>query len=194
MKIEIEAKFAVDDAGKIADQVVGLGGSLVADMLEVNVFVDSSQRKLKTSDRGLRVRSVYIDGQLSKTEVTFKGRRRPGKLKSRREIEFNVETAEPMLALLAELGYQESIRFEKRRTRYHMDGCTIELDEMPYLGTFVEIEGPSDEAVLEKRSKLGCDEIPLIKSSYASMLDAYLHERGITERDIRFDNVNSGEE
>ena len=40
---------------------------------------------------------------------------------------------------------------------WKLGGCTVELDELPHLGTFVEIEGPSEAAILKVRDQLQLD-------------------------------------
>jgi adenylate cyclase, class 2 len=93
------------------------------------------------------------------------------------------------LNLLGELGYHETIRFEKRRARYRYDGCNVELDEMPYLGNFIEIEGPDDRTVLQAIKALGLGDRPLIRSSYVAMLLTWLQEHSIDDRNIRFNSA-----
>lgn len=188
MNIEIEAKCRVDDLSAVQTRIEKLNGAHVARMLEENIFLDTHDRQMAATDCGLRVRVLQALGRGVSDEVvvTFKGPRRHGRLKSRREIELNVDSAPVMLDLLAELGYHETIRFEKRRDRWRLDGCTIELDEMPVLGYFVEIEGPDDETVLRVRERLSLSDEPMIKSSYVSMLWSHLADREMSERHITF--------
>ena len=65
-----------------------------------------------------------------------------------------------------------------------LDSCRVELDEIPHLGRFVEIEGPSDEVVMKVREKLGLGSLTLIKASYVAMLSAHLQERGESTTEI----------
>ncbi len=186
VKIEIEAKLRLENVSEVEQKLNKLNAQSVATMREINIFVDTQGNRLKAADRGLRVRLVEIVDKPSQVTITFKGPRSAGRLKSRREIEIDVNSAESALDLLAELGYHESIRFAKRRKRYLLDGCTIELDEMPYLGHFLEIEGPDDVTILAVREKLGMSDQPLIHSSYVAMLTTYLSDHGITERNVVF--------
>jgi adenylate cyclase class IV len=62
----------------------------------------------------------------------------------------------------------------------------VELDELPYLGNYVEIEGPSEKDVESVRRSLGLENLPLIKTGYISMLAGYLEEHKIKDRQIRF--------
>lgn len=190
MKVEIEAKCRVDDLDEIERRLIEADAEPVACMLEQNVFFDSADREMAAGDCGLRVRTLEFEGDRnSQAVVTFKGPRQGGRFKARQEIEFTVDQAEPMIALLGELGYHETIRFEKRRGRWRLGGCTVELDEMPYLGKFVEVEGVSDEAIIAVREKLGLSQCPTVKSSYVSLLWSYLMQEGIDERAITFDQM-----
>lgn len=191
MKIEVEAKVRVADHADLAGRLERLDAEPVATMLEHNIFVDSPDKRLHTGDRGLRVRRIIADGQPETVTVTFKGPRHPGQLKSRREIEFDVSSEQAAIDLFAELGMHEVIRFEKRRERYRLDNCTIELDEVPYLGCFAEIEGPTGEIVLEMRERLGLGDLPLIKSSYVAMLTTYLEDHDIAGRDVTFASAHA---
>jgi hypothetical protein len=62
----------------------------------------------------------------------------------------------------------------------------VEIDELPRLGFFIEIEGPTEEAVLQARQALGLSESPLIKAAYSAMLTEYLQERGDSSMDVNF--------
>ena len=187
VKIEIEAKVRVAAVEPVQQRLEELDARFVARMLETNIFVDSDQRRLMTADRGLRVREVRCDDGQTRITITYKGPRLHRRLKSRREIELSIDSVEAGLALFGELGYHEVIRFEKQRQRYQLDGCTIELDRVPHLGSFVEIEGPDDRTVEQVRERLGLGDRPLVSSSYVAMLRTYLQEQAIAARDIRFE-------
>src|SRR5690606_3272245 len=85
-----------------------------------------------------------------------------------------VSDARTAAHLLTALGYVSVISFEKRRRRWTLDNCRVEIDTLPYLGGFVEIEGPSEPIVLSVRRKLALDHLPMISASYISMLVTYL--------------------
>ena len=137
------------------------------------------------ADCALRVREIRL-GETTQVVITHKGRRLAGPFKSREERELVVADAAEAHTLLEALGYEPRRTFEKRRTRYKLDGCLIELDELPKLGTFIEIEGPGDAAVTAVRTALQLDSEPLVESGYAVMVDAYLDERGGSETPLCF--------
>lgn len=180
MSIEIEAKMRLTDRDKLVARLSELGADFVATLCETNSYYDSPIGNLKSSDRGLRTRIEVVNAGTPDehvvTTITHKGPRAHGTLKSREETELVVDNARDAARLLGALGYHHVLTFEKRRTRYLLDGCRIELDELPVIGSFIEIEGPSDEQVLAVREKLGLSASPLIKSSYIAMLKTHLQE------------------
>ncbi len=168
-----------------------LGAKPVAKLTETNTFFDTAEGLLKSSDQGLRVR-VEIDEQGNRRSIiTHKGPRAHGQLKSRSETE--VEVADPRRAaeLLDALGYHQGVSFEKRRTRWSLEGCNVELDTLPFLGDFIEIEGPSDERVLAVRDKLGLSDAALMRSSYIAMLWSYMREHNLHTTHIAFSEAET---
>jgi adenylate cyclase class 2 len=180
MGIEIEAKMRLHDPGAVVARLEALGAERVAEMSETNSYFDSSDGTLKCTDQGLRTRVEVQDAgtpnQKVTTRITHKGPRAMGALKSRFETELVVDNARDAAQLLGALGFHHVLSFEKRRVRYRLDDCEVELDELPVLGRFIEIEGPSDEAVMAVRQKLGMSDEPVIRSSYIAMLRTHLQE------------------
>lgn len=187
MNVEIEAKMRLTDRPAIERRLKELGAERAAELLEINTYFDTDQRQLKSSDQGLRVRiEETADGQRQAT-ITHKGPRAHGRLKSRSETEVAIADANDAAQLLRALGYMPVLSFEKRRRRWRLDGVHVELDVLPYLGAFIEIEGPSDEAVLGVREKLGLNDTPLIRASYIAMLMSYIRENQLRTQSVRFD-------
>ncbi|MEM1099157.1 MAG: class IV adenylate cyclase [Planctomycetota bacterium] len=186
MSIEIEAKLRLPDRGAMLEHLTALEARPVARFEEMNTFFDDPDGRLKTSDQGLRVRIETHDNGDVFIYVTHKGPRAHGKLKSRAETELVVADADRAAALMGALGYHPVIAFEKRRQRFELDGCRVELDTLPYIGEFIEIEGPSEEAVFAVRDKLGLAEEPLIKASYIAMLQDHLRQQRKSVSLVRF--------
>ena len=59
---------------------------------------------------------------------------------------------------------------------WKVDGCEVCLDELPRLGTFVEVEGPDEDAITGVLEKLDLQNEPHITQSYASMLADVLNQ------------------
>ena len=184
--IEIEAKMQLMDRPQVEARLRELGATLERDVFETNTFFDTGEGELKSSDQGLRVRvEVESDGR-QRVNITHKGPRAHGRLKSRSETEVAVADARAAGELLGALGYVPVLSFEKRRRRWLLDGCRVEVDTLPHIGDFIEIEGPSDESVLAVRAKLDMQHAPLIKASYISLLKSHLRENNQDTDMIRF--------
>ncbi|HEX8323612.1 MAG TPA: class IV adenylate cyclase [Tepidisphaeraceae bacterium] len=189
MSVEIEAKMKVDSLEETVAKLKTVGGERIGDFEEVNSFFDSEDRSLLAADEGLRLRvAKNSDTQAEKYVLTFKGPRLHGKLKSREERELDVGNAKDAERFLNALGFKKVLAFEKKRTKWKLGGCSIELDTLPHLGTFVEIEGPDEETVLRVRTQLGLDRAPIIKSSYIAMLMAYLQDQNRPDRIVTFND------
>jgi len=191
MPQEIEAKMRLFDIGAFERRLTDTGATLRRRVFEVNTFYDTPEGTLRAADRGLRTRLErgLDDPDHVSLTITHKGPRAHGKLKSRSEVELQVTDLEAADAMLRALGYHKQIAFEKRRHKWDFDGCLIEVDQIPYLGSFVEIEGPSDDKVLEVRDALGLGEEPMIRASYIAMLKTH-----ITEHKIRTDHIGFEEQ
>jgi predicted adenylyl cyclase CyaB len=186
--IEIEAKLSVPDHEQVRARLRDLGAQPVGSCLETNTFFDTEDRSLLAADEGLRLRKREDDETKRNTfSVTYKGPRRHGQLKSRDEVEMNVGSDRDAAMLFSRLGFLRVLSFEKRRESWKFGGCSIELDTLPHLGTFVEIEGPSEPMVLQVREQLQLSDRPLVKNSYIALLMTHLQDRGDTSRTVTFE-------
>jgi adenylate cyclase class 2 len=171
MPVEIEAKMRVDDFAAVRDALARAAAQRVGEVVEENIFFDTPDQSLRASGNGLRLRrnrdtSTGQDNYV----ITFKGRVAAGELKVREEIEVTVDVRQNAIDLLDRLGYQEQLSFEKRRETWKLDGCKVELDELPQIGRFVEVEGPDEATVNRVRETLSLTGHALIKESYAAMV------------------------
>lgn len=192
MGVEIEAKMRLTHRDAMIAKLESLGAVRAAELSETNSYFDTAQGTLKSTDQGLRTRVEVTDAgtpnERITTTITHKGPRAIGGLKSRFESELDVDNAKDAALLLSALGFHHVLSFEKRRLRYELDGCLVELDELPVLGRFIEIEGPTDGVVIAVREKLGLSEEPLIRSSYIAMLRTHLQETHAEHTMIRFED------
>ena len=190
MPLETEAKMRLPDRAALVETLQRLGGVHVAELAETNTYFDLESGGLAQRDRALRLRIEARDTGTARERrvviLAHKGPRLPGRLKSREETEARVDDAAATTRLLEAMGYRAVLTFEKRRSRYRLDACLIELDELPMLGHFVEIEGPGEDAVLAARAKLGLADEPLVETSYVGLLREYLHTNRLASAAVRF--------
>jgi adenylate cyclase class 2 len=132
---------------------------------------------------GLRVRRTVSqdDGNVSST-LTLKGPRLESQMKSREELEVQVDQAETTAHIFETLGMVPILRFQKLRESWELKRCRVELDQPPHIGLFVEIEGPDEDTIRTAQEDLGLDHVAHQQKSYVRMLLEYCAEHGITDR------------
>ncbi len=173
MALEVEAKFRSDPVlnSDMPRRLAGAGGRFLRRVLEINRIFDSPGRDLLSRGCGLRIRAYrQVEGDPAPATLTYKGPRQAGPLKSRREIETGLDDPAAAAGILAALGFVEAVSFQKRRASWVLGNCTVELDEVPYLGHFIEIEGPDEPSVLATGDALGLAGIPVEPRSYVALL------------------------
>ncbi len=71
------------------------------------------------------------------------------------ELEVEVDNFERCNLILKELGYEAKGYQENRRRQYLLNGVEIDIDSWPRIPTYLEIEGPSEDAVYNALEALG---------------------------------------
>jgi adenylate cyclase class 2 len=188
MPVEIEAKMSVESFDAVRAKLRELDATPAGAHFEVNTFFDTDASGLLARGEGLRLR-LNRDAATGREDyvVTYKGRRLPGPLKSREEIEFHASPGVAAAELFERLGYRRTLSFEKRRETWELGGCKVELDQVPHLGLFVEVEGPDEPTVLSVRARLGLSDRPIVKESYVALLTEHLRRTGPETSNVTFD-------
>jgi len=181
MPTETECKIPVKDFAAVEAKLHGLRAESHGEFVQDDMFFDSPDRRLLRADEGLRLRSVRPVGGTAPAQhvLTYKGARQPGLLKQREEIEVVIDDPQAMAAVFRRLGLVLMLHFQKRRKRYRLHECWVELDTVPLLDRFVEVEGPSPDAIIHVVGALGLDSSGGITDSYASLLMAEARKRGL---------------
>jgi predicted adenylyl cyclase CyaB len=186
MKIEIETKIKVDSLEGVAEALVKEGATPLGEVVERDCYFDDEKMGLLHAGCGIRLRERSSDGQKNFI-LTYKGEKLPGMFKSRQEIEVGVDAAGEMATLLGALGYEKKLEFEKRRSIWQLDDCEICLDELPLLGTFIEIEAADEQLISSALKKLGLQGHEHIDIGYARMISEKLKETGNDSRQVLFE-------
>ena len=180
---ELEVKYYITDLAALERRLVELGAHLQqARLLEINLRFDTPDLALTRQARALRLRHDVID------RLTYKG---PGVsqegVHARQEIEFSVSNFQAARDFLLALGYQVSLVYEKYRATYELEDMEIVLDEMPY-GNFIEIEGPIPAHIQDLSRRLGLNWERRILASYMVLFEVLQQRRGLSFRDLIFEN------
>lgn len=188
MKLEIEAKIKVDSLEKIAQRLKDAGAEFKCDVTERDSYFADAGGSIVKKGCGLRLR-VLKTGDGEKYILTYKGPKQGGRYKKRQEIEVGVDGPEAMEEMLSTMGCEKRLTFEKKRSLWELDGCMVSLDELPLLGSFIEVEGPDEETISKVLVQLGIDGAEHICKGYARMMADKLEEIGSEERRMFFDDT-----
>ncbi len=198
MSEEIEAKVRIADPEAFRRRMAERSESGGETVFEDNRLFDDAAGTLRRRGAALRVREErpVAGGEPLRATLTYKGPRAESELKRREEIEIEVQAAPgfarakpgfaeatpgaPGLADIFEaMGLRETFRYQKRRSVWRVGECEIALDELPYLGWFVEIEGPTERAVRAGLEALGLADAELLSADYIHLLTERLKSLGL---------------
>ena len=169
MGIEIEAKLKVDSHKAVESKLTDLGAEFLEEQSQKDYYFDNVNKTFTKTDRCLRLRKQLV-GRKEKVFLTYKGAREKGKFKKRQEIETEIANADSMENMLVALGFEKALLLEKKRRLWQLGDCKVALDELPLLGSFVEIEGPDEEKIYNVQSNLDLADLPHIPESYTSLM------------------------
>jgi adenylate cyclase class 2 len=189
MCTEIEAKLKVESHKQIAARLAKLGAEFLEEQVQTDSYFDDAGRAFTKTDRCLRLRR-QTTGKGEKTFLTYKGPREKDEFKKRQEIEIEVKDTDSVEKLLLALAYEKKLAFEKERRIWRLGQCVVALDKLPLLGSFVEVEGPDDETIANAQKDLRLSDLPHIKESYASLMEAKLRQLNKKERKIFWESQN----
>jgi len=163
MPLEIEIKYLNVDHNALRLRLQDLGAQYLGRGFEANVVYDDPARSLKASGTLLRLREKN-----SRFILTLKraAQTQSSTAKIYEESETEITNAPALREILAGLGYQPALRYEKMREKWSLNGCEICLDTLPF-GLFAEIEG--DEAGIAACAK--ALELPQAQASTATYHD-----------------------
>jgi adenylate cyclase, class 2 len=183
MNEEIEAKLKVEALADVERRLREGEASFVKETVQTDTYFDTADGKLTRSDECLRLRRDKT-AQRERLILGYKGPKQKDDYKKRTEIEIEVKDAPKTELLLAALGYRKALVFNKRRRLWRLRDCEVALDELPLLGTFVEIEGPDSGMISQVQKMLGLSGRPHTMDSYASLIDQELSRLGREQREV----------
>ena len=188
MKREVEAKLKIESPVEIIGRLREAGAEKKCEVVQRDIYFSDADKKLIKTDRGLRLRcEESFDGK--RYFLTYKGPKEKTRFKSRVEIEVEVMDYGQMLELLESLGFERRLCFEKRRQVWEVDECEVCIDELPYLGGFVEVEGSDEKSVEGVLEKLGLSGAGHIEKTYSKLMAEKMKEIGLDKQEAFFDEA-----
>ena len=190
MDCEIEVKLRLAGPETLRRRLAESGASCEGRIFERNRIFDGRAASLRARGCAIRLReeAPSPDDPPSAAKLTFKGPRAPGPLKIRPEMETQIGDAKVLTAILGELGLSELVYYEKWRETWRLQDCEIVIDELPRLGWFCEIEGPSADAVEAMRPRLGLEAAEVCAESYVELTITCGEPEQGARRSLRFES------
>lgn len=150
MDVEIEAKFTKVNHDTLREKLKNIGGTCERPLTLMKRVVyhpndDSLDAYFRVRDEGDRV------------TMTYKQFDDASSIHGVKEIETVVGDYDATVAILDRTGMSRETYQETRREVWRLDDVEIMLDEWPWVEPFVEIEGPTEEAVRAVSEKFGFD-------------------------------------
>jgi adenylate cyclase class 2 len=176
---EIEAKFNLPNIEGVRRELQAAGARLASSRtFERNLRFDTPDRSLHTAHQVLRLR------QGTRALLTYKQSHSP---EQRTEIEFEVDDPDAARAFLEALGYEVVFIYEKYRQIFEYQESLVALDELPF-GHFVEVEGPTLDAVRRAAMELGLSWDARVPPGYMEIFARMRRRRSLPFRDATFEN------
>ena len=146
MHTEYEVRILEINQDEIIAKLEKLGAKKEWDLLQRRYVYDFIP---KVEGKWIRLRT---NGE--KTTLTIKNLV-SSEIDGTQELEIEVDDFLKCNLILNELGYEAKGYQENRRIQYTLNGVEIDIDSWPMIPTYLEIEGPSEEAVYEILGLLG---------------------------------------
>ncbi|MDO4283567.1 MAG: class IV adenylate cyclase [Clostridia bacterium] len=175
---EIEIKFKIENVEHVKEKLRSAGCQLSEELHQKDtVFVsDLSDTKSDEGKIFTRIRSVNGVNELNL-------KKQSKDLINSKEIEFEVSDYDKVYDFLNTLGLKKWVTVEKIRVTGVYQGFNICIDNVKYLGNFIEIEMVTEdeniklyeEKILEIALELGIDINHRVNSHYDTMLNELNH-------------------
>lgn len=158
--IETEKKYCLthNQLELVRKSLAAIDAEFIGDDFEENTIY--SNEILSSKKAILRIRKIADN-----TILTFK-RRIQNDFDVKQQIEYETEVADAgaLSQIIAELGLEPVLIYEKRRKTYKFRDVELVLDELPF-GLFMEIEG-SITAIKEAEILLGIEDLKTEHETY----------------------------
>ncbi|MBI2797801.1 CYTH domain-containing protein [Candidatus Saccharibacteria bacterium] len=150
MNTEIEATFLEIDHDKIRRKLKDLNAKLISpEVLTRRTIYDYDDLRLDKKAAWIRIRD---NGE--KITMGFK-QRQTETIEGMKEVEFEVSSYDAARKFMESIGLTVKAVQESKREIWQYGDCEIMLDTWPWIPPYVEVEGPSEEAVKDCSKDLG---------------------------------------
>ena len=167
MHIEYEGRILEIDSKKLEEKLKELDAVYKGEIDQKRYVYDV---KPKQEGKWIRLRKANETITLTIKDIVSKT------IDGTKELEIKVDSFENTNLLLEEIGYFNKGYQENKRKRYYLDEVEIDIDDWPLIPTYVEIEGKSEEAVMNVIEKLGFNKDDVVTLSVNDIYRKYGYE------------------
>lgn len=146
MDTEIEVRLLNINKDELIQKLEKLRAKFIGDWNQIRYVYDF---KPIDKNRWIRLRTNGIETTLTIKEIHDKT------INGTKELEIKVDSIETTHLILEKLGYKRRSIQENKRIRYILNDVEIDIDTWPYLNTYVEFEGNSEEEIIKVMELLG---------------------------------------
>ena len=145
MKNEIEATFYDIDKNEIRVKLKELGAKLIyPEFLMRRVVYDTGENSFaRVSQEG--------NGDV----MTYKSYDDDTQIMGCKDVNIRVDNYDEANLFMRGIGMKEKANQDSYRELWELDGVEITIDTWPWIPTYIEVEGPSEEDVWKVSGKLG---------------------------------------
>ena len=181
MAQETEIKIRMGPDNQVSS-MLALCGTLYSDGGQLNQrdeYFDTRGENLKEQDFTVRLRSV--NGNF---KVALKGPRiyLPGNVYQRIELEFSATNEGEIREQLARQGLTATAILEKQRWVISGKHAEIAIDRLPFIGSFIEVEGDAPSAIETVLASLQLSSKDAVRENYSELLEVKFKEIGLPLR------------
>lgn len=168
MQIELEAKFLDVDVKKLRALLAEKGAALVhPERLMRRKNFDYPDMRLEKIGGWVRVRDEGDKVTLAYKQLADRT------LTGTKEVSLTVEDFDTISHLLSVIGLENKSFQETKRERWEYNGIEVTIDTWPWIPTFVELEGISEEKLRETAQQLSFDWSNALHGSVEIAYQAY---------------------
>ena len=181
MAQETEIKIRIGPDNQVSS-VLALCQILYSDGGQLNQrdeYFDTHEENLKEQDFTVRFRSA--NGNL---KVALKGPRiyLPGNVYQRIELEFSAANERRFANNSRRQGLTATAILEKQRWVFSSEHAEIAIDRLPFIGSFIEVEGHTPSAIETVLTSLQLSSKDAVRENYSELLEAKFKEIGLPLR------------
>lgn len=156
MEREIEVKL-LEDVEKV-EAILKSKGEFISEEEQENILIDSSDLPIPEEKGYLRIRKTKdkVTGE-EKNYFTFKERVESKSVRENLEHTVTVDSEGELINILKLMGFDKVERFKKHRTSYLYKGLRFDLDRWEGWISYAEIEGRSQEEIMDVIKELKLD-------------------------------------